>query len=82
MSKIPTAEELIEKQEKGFLILSKDEWVKIMKKFTKLHVQAALKAAHTNAKIVKDTDPQPFGGPFIWVDEESILSAYPLTNIK
>lgn len=48
--------------------------------FAKLHVEAALKAASDNAKLQSRTE-------FVWgacdiIDKESILTAYPLENIK
>ena len=48
-----------------------------MIEFTKLHVEAALKAAASDAhtKDVPYTDD-------VEVDKESILNAYPLENIK
>ena len=44
-----------------------------MVEFAKMHVEAALKAASENAMGVHCTD---------YVDPDSILDAYPLTNIK
>ena len=73
MSKIPTAEEICNKQFFGF---KGELWVgvhKAMIEFAKLHVEAALKEAEIegqsnwgNSKKMKD----------------AILNAYPLTNIK
>lgn len=51
------------------------ETVKVMIEFTKLHVQAALKEASENAKIFSYVNMAE-------LDKESILNAYPLTNIK
>jgi len=45
----------------------------ILIEFAKMHVQAALKAASKNAMGVHCTD---------YIDPDSILDAYPLTNIK
>lgn len=49
----------------------------VMIEFAKIHVEAALKAAIYNAetKIIKYTDDYE-------VDKHSILSSYPLENIK
>lgn len=48
--------------------------------FAKLHVEAALKAAAENAEI---TNKSKFSGDYNpVVDEDSILNAYPLDNIK
>lgn len=44
-----------------------------MIEFAKMHVQAALQSASENAMGVHCTD---------YVDPDSILDAYPLTNIK
>ena len=85
--KIPTAEELFEKKfndtecfldyDKRGLKLIND----VILEHTKLHVEAALKAAAENA-IAKET-PADYGtAGGIWVDKKSILSAYPLENIK
>ena len=73
MSKIPTAEEICNKQFFGF---KGELWVgvhKAMIEFAKLHVEAALEEAEIegqtnwgNSKKMKD----------------AILNAYPLTNIK
>jgi hypothetical protein len=59
-----------------------DDWEiveSLMKEFAKLHVDAALKAACENAwvKHYRDSDGCEYD-----VDEDSILSAYPLENIK
>jgi hypothetical protein len=54
--------------------------IKLAKEFAKLHVEAALKeaseqaTASNKAKFKGDCNPQ--------VDKDSILNAYPLTNIK
>ena len=68
---IPTAEELGNKHDMT------DGQKSAMIEFAKLHVQAAIKAASENAdmKIEKYTDDW-------YIDRSSILSAYPLTNIK
>ncbi len=49
-----------------------------MVEFAKLHVEAALKAASEKADII----PDPNGMDWDVVDKDSILSAYPLENIK
>lgn len=82
MSKIPTAEELIQQYDTHIKDNHLTRVSAAARKLAQLHVEAALKAAHRDAKIVEDNDPQPFGGPFRWVDEKSILSAYPLENIQ
>jgi len=78
---LPTAEEflsntsmlnkkLFPKKERDF-----DQAVDRMKEFAKLHVEAALNKASKEAQLTGD-------GLYEWVDEDSILNAYPLTNIK
>ena len=51
--------------------------VSIMIEFAKMHVEAALKEASEKAIVYADE-----GGYSEFVDEQSILNAYPLTNIK
>jgi hypothetical protein len=53
--------------------------------FAKLHVEAALKAANEKATVTPIDHEEISEGSFrpIWdVDGNSILNAYPLTNIK
>ena len=62
--------------------LSKQE---LMIKFAKMHVQEALKQASENATVTPIDHEEISEGSFrpIWgVDDESILNAYPLENIK
>ena len=68
----------------------------LMIEFAKLHVQAALKAAAEEAKVCKDMGELENGNVSfeitecyydendypIYVEEDSILTAYPLENIK
>lgn len=75
---IPTAEDFLRERYNLYKDIRSEDLIE----FTKLHVKAALNAAYTNAKVWVDDDPQPFGGPFKGVEEESILNAYPLSNIK
>lgn len=74
--KIPTAEEFLEKQAKGYFMLSKKDFTDIMDKYanlkTKYHVKAALKAAYKNAKI-KCTGHPEYNKVVI---ESSIMKAY------
>lgn len=51
-----------------------------MIEFAKLHVEAALKAASENAEVVNK--PKFSGDYNPVVDEDSILNAYPLDQIK
>ncbi len=79
MEQIPTAEEFF--KIKKCRVFSngevKDITISDILEFTKLHVEAALKEASENAIVYADE-----GGYSEFVDEQSILNAYPLTNIK
>lgn len=77
---IPTAEEWLEHfKENVYPGTSTSE---CMIEFAKLHVTAALKAASKEAEI--RTEEIGGGLNIEWkvIDKESILNAYPLTNIK
>jgi hypothetical protein len=87
MEKLPTAEEFAkyELTLQHINLNEKTSWkwsdVQIlMITFAKLHVQAALQVASETARAKED--PADYGTGEIWVDKQSILSAYPLTNIK
>jgi hypothetical protein len=74
-NKIPTAEELILRNLTVYNNqISVENSVKLMIEFAKLHVQAALKEASINAKHLGTSEDS--------IDEQSILNAYPLDNIK
>lgn len=93
---IPTAEQWIN-QQFGKQIIGEDIYaskqgiIDDMILFTQLHVQAALEVAQNNIGLIKTTSEELNSKeyqPFI-TDEEgnlwtinSILNAYPLTNIK
>ncbi len=85
-----TAEELLEKYrfEAGEHIGNRDydRMCEFAKEFAKLHVQAALEAADYKAQVtVVDYDDGGFNSapePIYGVCNDSILNAYPLTNIK
>ena len=70
-NKIPTAEEFLETDK---------DWNKttaqMMIEFAKLHVEAALKEANRKVIVTYYYDEG------IRVNKDSILNAYPLTNIK
>lgn len=83
---VPTAEEFWKEtspdEEFGMLAALKkhhlDKHVfEVMRRYAKLHVQAALEAAAIDAttKFIPFTDDEE-------VDRDSIRNAYPLTNIK
>ncbi len=85
MEKIPTAEEFLENHleisyfyddKSGAMVCYADDMQKAMIEFARLHVQAALEAASVKAEL-----KEAYSG-MVWIDEESILNAYPLENIK
>ena len=83
MNKIPTAKDfqinyyLEEHDEGGYLGLNDEEISKMLINFTKLHVEAAIKTALNNVKYA-DGNHSAVND----IDEDSILNAYPLDNIK
>jgi hypothetical protein len=72
---IPTAEELMNSKN-GEDYTHYEEIADLMRKFADLHVRAALEAFSKNYKIIMTVDKN-----FI-VDPESIMNAYPISNIK
>ncbi len=83
LNKIPTALELLRRDESG--VCTEHDIVHMMIKFAKIHVQEALKQASEKARLhdkvnPNDTSIKQFKG-FI-PDKDSILNSYPLTNIK
>ena len=74
MEKIPTAEEFVNQYDWENSTL---DIPSVLIEFAKLHVQAALEAASENA----ETKPVIFTNDEE-IDRDSILNAYPLTNIK
>jgi hypothetical protein len=73
-NKIPTAEEFL--NNKGITGIQADTISNWMIEFAKLHVEAALKESSEKATVYSDE-----GGYSKFVDEQSILNSYPLTNI-
>lgn len=70
--KVPTVEEYIKDYPYFNAMLTAQEYVAVsdhMVEFAKLHVQAALKAAHSNSQLPEE-------------DLDFTLSSYPLENIK
>lgn len=61
---------------------SKTDVVKAAKKFTQLHVEAALKAASKKAKLTDFASEFLQEGASDAIDTRSILNAYPKENIK
>lgn len=85
---IPTAEEFLATEE-YYKVENDYETQKALIEFAKLHVETALKAATENAKLnaydrygkcVKETYYGDEGE--ITVNSDSILTSYPLSNIK
>ena len=71
MSKIPTALEFISNAHD----ISMENIHYFMIEFAKLHVEAALQKAYENADL-------EYYGDEVCYNKDSILNAYPLTNIK
>jgi len=77
--KIQTAEEFLSKNIDYVLENDCKEDVKTaMIEFAKLHVEAALKNASEKSTVIRDEEFYTISH----VDKDSILNAYPLTNIK
>jgi hypothetical protein len=78
MGKILTAEEfLIINDDKDFRLSMSGRYVsEMMIAFAKVHVEAALKEAS------EDVELETYGNFGNSVNKDSILNAYPLTNIK
>lgn len=90
MSNIPTAEEFVEKtnlyshkDDAGDKVYYDNHTHTLMIEFAKLHVETALKEASKKAECCADAIVD-LGHTIIeaYVEEDSILNAYPLTNIK
>lgn len=88
--KIPTTEELFKKYsslcqfEEGdseFLI-DKEDFKEVMIEFVKLHVVAALKSASEKVELTDFAYEFLQEGAYDAIDKDSILTAYPLDNIK
>lgn len=81
--KIPTAEEFLHKEiyyERYDRFLEKDI-IKALKKFAKLHVKASLEASNQQVKLNDFAHEFLQEGASDAIDKDSILNAYPLTNI-
>jgi len=81
MKNLPTAQEFLGKNIDYVLEKDcKEDVEQAMIEFAKLHVEAALKEASENAKII---DVGIDYSIIKWVaDKDSILNSYPLENIK
>jgi len=81
--KIQTAEEFIKKNLIDYWEGGKAQYTwadveRAMKEFAKLHVESALKQASKKATVIRDEEFYTISH----VNKNSILNAYPLTNIK
>ena len=79
-NKIPTAESMLDISF-GDNVALRTKISNVMIAFAKLHVEAALKAANENSFIYMLTATDD-SARFPVIDEDSILNAYPLQNIK
>ena len=80
MNKISTAEEILQnKRNEAYFFPKMDYHVEAMIEFAKLHVETALKEASEKA-TAGHSYPWTHSEPY--VNEDSILNAYPLDNIK
>lgn len=84
MNTIPISKEFIHQFQDKFRENDGGVVNQLMVAFAKLHVEAALEAAAENAKSIDEGSVNRHGdwSEYYVVDKESILSAYPLTNIK
>jgi hypothetical protein len=94
MKDLPTAEELFKKYSwtakldgETLKVVDRQDFLKAIKLYAKLHVEQALKEASDNAEA--DYTYEGFGGEFYdqpiyryFVKKDSILNSYPLENIK
>ena len=93
MSKIPTTDELFNtyaqmcvfEEGPNEKLIDKADFKQCLLEFAKKHVQAALNAASEKASVTPIDHEEIAEGSFrpIWgVDDDSILTSYPLENIK
>lgn len=76
MANLPTAEEFLDLQH-NIIPSTEFDIRKVMIEFAKLHVEEALKEASEKGLVEANE-----GGYTSFLDKDSILTAYPLTNIK
>lgn len=55
-NKIPTAEQVIDDQERGYLMFTKEKWIELFKEYAGWHVEAALRAAQEQSKLKRSSD--------------------------
>ena len=82
MSKIPTVEEFLKGRPWKNGMNLQERIHESMIEFAKLHVEAALKEASENAFITNHKPTLDDDRFYKKIDKNSILNAYPLTNIK
>jgi hypothetical protein len=84
MKNIPTAKELILRESNSNWVNDYSEFVERLeyafREFAKLHVEAALKEASENAELKYRINDISCNDKIL--NKNSILNAYPLTNIK
>ncbi len=80
---IPTAEEFIQNYDMNFKD-GKSPLVHLIKEFAKLHCEAQLKAilAKITTYILYQDENGVLEEPIVYVDKDSIVTAYSLDNIK
>ena len=78
---IPTALEFLHRDESG--VFNEVDITQAMIEFAKLHVEAALEEASTKALMDEDWvyDGENENHIYTGINKDSILDAYPLTNI-
>jgi hypothetical protein len=83
MNKIPTAKELINNEGYHFLNGTEGNVAQLMIDFAKLHVEAANKSKLKDVKLIWENDIiKTAYENSVWIDEDSIINAYKLDNIK
>jgi hypothetical protein len=81
MKNIPTAEETLKNWQNKYQTSKpriNESLIDVMKEFAKLHVEAALQDASEKSTVIRDEEFYTISH----VNKNSILNAYPLTNIK
>lgn len=84
-SNIPTAKEILKQYSDKANRIQEVRFEEMLQEFAKLHVEAALEAVHKNGKLIDDKEcfkNCSCKHPCKILDKESILNAYPLTNIE
>jgi hypothetical protein len=79
-NQIPTAEQFLNRDESG--VFNQVDIAQAMIEFAKLHVELALKAASEKAETLHEPHWSGEQEGNTYIDKDSILNAYPLTNIQ